>query len=325
MKRFYFKVFCFIFPIALFAFPIDYFISERLKNTHDYPAEYEIWNNIYNSSIDVNVAIYGSSRAKNHFDPKIIEDSLKLKSFVLGIDGHNFLLQYLMHKEYFKYNSQPNIIIYSVDLWSLVERKDLFQMNQFMPFMLWNIDIYDFTNSLKGFSRWDYFIPLIRYSGDFLLISKIFSNNTDNYYYNGYRGIEDEWNNDLAKARNEFGTAKIEIDPRTLDLMEQFIVELQEKKIDLIFVYSPDYVGGHAFFKNREEIIYIFNSLSEKFSIPFLDYSNDPICKEKKYFHDNSHLNKEGAELFTQKLIVDIKKQLVVKRTINNAGIALND
>ncbi|MBE2208298.1 MAG: hypothetical protein IAE84_11975, partial [Saprospiraceae bacterium] len=78
-----------------------------LKQTKKAPGEFEVWNDIYNSNVNCDIAIYGSSRAWVHIDPKILSHILQLNVYNFGIDGHNFWLQYLRHIEFLKYNPKP--------------------------------------------------------------------------------------------------------------------------------------------------------------------------------------------------------------------------
>lgn len=293
----------------ILAIPLDIFISQKLKTNHDSPGELEVWYDIYHSNINANIAIYGSSRAWVQLDPAIFEDSLGLHTYNFGMDGQNIRLQYLRHSEYFKNNSAPETIILSLDVFTLAKRKDLFQLDQFLPYMLWNPTIYEYTKSYQGFNKSDYFVPLIRYFGRTDALTKAFSANSDEKFrYNGFRGRDSEWNNDLENAQNYNKDFSISIDSPSVKLFEQLISDLINQKINLIFVYTPEYIEGQAFVKNREEIMSLFHSFSSKYSIPFFDYSTDIISQQKEFFYNASHLNKTGAELFTQKFVSDLKK-----------------
>lgn len=315
MRRFVIKSLLIFLTVILLMIIADYYISENLKESHSPPGEIEVWNDIYNKKIDADIAIYGSSRAWKHISPKIIEDSLNLKVYNFGIDGHNFWLQYLRNKEYLKHNKHPNLIILAVDVFSLAKRKDLYQLNQFLPYMLWNNNFKKFTSSYSGFDYEDYYIPFIRYYGQ-LKGLKLNSSKTNNesYRYKGYKGMEIKWSTDLEKAKLKMNHYAIDINSNSINLFEQFLLECKSDKIRVILVYTPEYIEGQKFVKNRQGIIDIFNDFSTKYNLLFLNYSNDEICKKKEYFYNALHLNKKGSELFTSKLSHDIKA-----RTHNNA------
>lgn len=289
-------------------FIADYFISNKLKKNHKSPGEIEVWNDIYSGNINSDIAIYGSSRAWVHIDPSILEDSLNLKAYNFGIDGHNFWLQYLRHKEYLKYNNSPKIILLSVDVFSLQKRKDLYELNQFLPFMLWNKNIIKFTSSYNGFTYKDYYFPLLRYNGKIRKIELDREDNTEiTYRQNGYKGMEREWNTDLAKAKLKMSQYKINMDSSSVNLFNQFLMETKENNIKVILVYTPEYIDGQKFVENRDEIIKVYKEFAEKYNLIFLDYSNNDLCKRKELFYNSSHLNKEGAEIFTRKLSSELK------------------
>lgn len=310
MRKFIKKIIVFSLPIIVFMLIADLYISNQLKNYSGYPGEIEVWNDIYGKNIEVDIAIYGSSRAWVHIDPKILKDSLKLKSYNFGMDGHNFWLQYLRHQEYLKHNKSPKLIILSVDIFSLQKRNDLYQSLQFSPYMLWNDSIYKYTSSYIGFTKKDYFIPLLRYNGNIRKIkNKLISSkyDDDNYRNNGFRGMDREWSDDLKKAKTEIDRYKIKIDPLTIILFDRFLSECKAKNIKVVLVYTPEYTDGQKFTENRKEIIDIYKDFSDKYNLNFLDYSSNNICHKKDLFYNASHLNKNGATIFSRKLCNDIK------------------
>ena len=88
---------------------------------------------------------------------------------------------------------------------------------------------------------------------------------------------------------------------------EQFINECNRDGIKVIFVYSPEYIDGQVFVKNRKEIISKYQYFANKYNLDFFDYSNDTMCMKKEFFYNAEHLNKKGSELFTKKLVRDMK------------------
>jgi hypothetical protein len=304
------KIFYFIMPFALISIVFDYYISEILKNAPSSGAEIEVWNDIYNKNIDVDIAIYGSSRAWVHIDPQQFENHFNVKAYNFGIDNQNFHIQYLRHKEYFKKNSHPRIVILAIDEHSLSVRKDLYNKNQFLPYMLWDLAIWEDTRGYNGFKDLDYFIPLLRYTGEREnIMQAVRNNNQIKQRKNGYRGIEKSWNSDLEKAKSINPHYEIELDTNLIYLLEDFIEAMQKENINLIFVNTPHYIEGQNFVKNRCAILAKIDSLSIENKIPFLDYSDDIMCLEKECFYNSLHLNKEGSALFTKKFILDLERK----------------
>lgn len=313
MRKFIIKITIFSLPIFIVMNIADNYISATLKNNHKYSGEIEVWNDIYEGEINSEIAIYGSSRAWVHIDPKIVEDSLNLKTYNFGINGHSFWLQYLRHKEYLKFNRAPKLIVLAVDIYSLNKRNDLFLKNQFLPFMYWNKNIFEYTSSYEGFAYTDYYVPFVRYYGslrEHSFLSSFRNKNDSNYRYKGYRGKDKKWNNDLKNAKLQMTQYEVSFDPKSVDLFDQFLLECETDNIEVVLIYTPEYIEGQNFIKNRESVIDMFNDFSKKYNLLFIDYSKGDINYKKEYFYNASHLNKTGAELFTKELVLDLKQHL---------------
>lgn len=309
MKKLIRNTAIFILPLILLMFIADWFLSAQLRNSRD--NEFSVWNDIYNGKVKSDVVIYGSSRAMVHLDPDIIRDSLHVSAYNLGINGHNFRLQYFRHKELMKYNGKPGFIIHSVDIFTLARRNDLFNMEQFLPYMLFNEELHQWIKPYLGYKGYDYYLPLVRYYGQFNAVGQALKSafQTENCKsrHLGYAGQNLIWNDDLDKAKRKFPDYRAVVDPETLTLFDQYLRDCQKEGIPVILVYSPEYIEGQDFVKNRNEIISTFSMFAAKYNIPFLDYSNDSISYKKDYFYNASHLNKLGATVFTNKLISDIR------------------
>jgi hypothetical protein len=313
MKKFLTKILLFILPLMIIAFPLDYLISSNLKKSVVHvDGEYLIWNEIYTEKIDVDIAIYGSSRAWIHISPEILQDSLGLSAYNFGIDALNFEYQYFRHKEYLKHNPKPKYIIISGDLFSFESEQGFYNYEQVLPYMLFNDDYYNFRESFKVFSWVDFYVPLTRYFGQTWEMARAAYvaaglENDPPARVHGYMGIERPWNNDLELAEKKHGNIEVVIDKKLLDLFDRFIIECKNDNIQVVLVYSPEYIKGRRFVKNREDIMNLWHSIAEKHNLIFLDYSQDSIGNDIKYFYNSTHLNKQGSQLFSRRLAGDLK------------------
>jgi len=80
----------------------------------------------------------------------------------------------------------------------------------------------------------------------------------------------------------------------------------------VIFVYTPEYIEGQKFISNRNDVLGIVSRFSTKYDIPFYDFSNDSITFQRQYFYNTMHLNKAGAEKFTNGLIGKLKESKLI-------------
>lgn len=314
MRKFIINISLFFLPFILLAYPLDKFLSNNLRKSNLIAVkEYPVWNAIFDSKVNSDIVIYGSSRAWVHIDAPMIQDSLKIRTYNLGIDGHNFWLQNLRHRLLLKFNKKPELIIYSVDIFTLQKRGDLYNKEQFLPYMLWDKDIERSTISYNGFNIPDYYVPLLRYYGKYDHIREAFRlklkpQNNAPTRKNGYEGQLATWNDDFDKAKVGIEKYTANLDTASVRLFEAFLKNAISQKIKVALIYTPEYIEGQEFTKNRNEIINIYKSLGIKYDIPFYDFSNDSMVYDKKYFYNAEHLNKSGAELLTKELIDTLKK-----------------
>lgn len=317
MKKFLIHIFLFLLPIVVSSYFVDCYLSNSLKKSLSHAAgEITTWESLYNGKVDSDIVIYGSSRAWKHIDPAIITNKLGFTAYNLGIDGHNFWLQYLRHKVLLSKNKKPKLIIHSVDAFTLVKRNNLFNSDQFLPYMLWNNQIYQTTKSYDGFNTIDFMLPLIRYYGKLEVFKTVFRvnfrpQNNIALRIKGYQGEDAKWNGDFDTAKKHFGFYQVKLDSASIQLFDDYLKECKAKKIEVMLVYTPEYIEGQYFIKNRAHIIALYVMFSEKYNIKFYDFSKDSICFKKEYFYNAMHLNKTGSTLFTNKLIDTLKNNYV--------------
>jgi hypothetical protein len=315
MKRFIRKTALFVAPLLLLLYPMDYFFSKSLKETSMAQGEYEVWNDIFNGSVNADVAIYGSSRAWVHINPEILEDSLNRAAYNLGIDGQNLWMQTLRHQQYLAHNPYPEMIVHSLDVFTLEPRindYNNYNNDQFLPYLFWH-DYFEDTDLLPPiYDKYDHCVPMLRYQnrGMRVLLSMI------PHYKKGplrTRGLcchEATWNTDFDKAREERGSYEVVIDSATVALFREYLADCQQKNIQVVLVYSPEYIEGQHFVSNRQELFTLLNDIATEFNLPFLDYSSHEMCLNRSYFYNAIHLNATGANHFSRILAHDLKPLL---------------
>jgi hypothetical protein len=323
MKIFIKKVFFFILPLLLFAYGLDFFLSGVLKKSNSFAdGEYPVWNDLYEGKINSDIVIYGTSRALVHIDPGMISSKLHTTAYNLGINGHSFKTQYFRHSLLLKFNKKPKIIIQTLDVTSFVKSNDLYNPDQYLPYMLNNEDMK--LSIYSEYSSLDYKLPVIRYYGKkeaFIEVLKLLAIPSSNKVVRikGYKSKDLKWNNDLMIAQQELGSLKVKSDSSMVLSFEKYLNECSKLNIKVIFVCTPVYIEGQQFVANWTEIMNLYHRLSQKFDIPFFDYSNDSLSLHKEYFYNSGHLNRTGAELLTAKLIDDISKSRIL--TASNSEI----
>ncbi len=283
-----------------------YFTETGLKSS-DYQENAE-WNPIFDGEINADLVITGSSRAWMQINTKIIEDSLGLNAFNLGMNGFHFPMQVCRYQIYKKFNKKPKFMIQILDHFTLQRRNNLFFKSQFIPH-LGDSSLASFTKQYEGFTWASYNIPYFKYFGSkevvFAGLLEYFGlKKFSSPKYKGFDSKISDWTPgfDIEKKNKPEGK-RVGIQYDVVELFENFIKDVKNDGVELILIYPPDYIEFQNYITNRDSVLDIYRSLSSKHNIRFIDYSNDTICKSKKYFYDPTHLNSFGADILTNKII----------------------
>jgi hypothetical protein len=318
MKAFLKRLLFFAMLTSILGIGLDQLLDHLLSQTKEYPGEFEVMNDIYDGAANCDLAIYGSSRAWNHVDPRILQDSLGMSCYNFGLNGQNFWLQYLRHLEFIEHNGRPRYILMSLDMFSFQPKNEIYNKMQFYPYMLFNKNIREYTENYKGFNTLDYYVPLLRYSGKRKALSIIAKNildpkrNAHSFRFRGFAGLDTPWTDDFDNAKAALGVYKVPVDTAIVRLFDEFLDECARTNTKVILLYSPEFIKGQEFVSNRDTIMDIFRDFAAEHDLRFLDYSDDELCHSQNLFFNASHLNSKGANLFSQELARDLKP--IVKR-----------
>jgi hypothetical protein len=301
----------FIINISLFAvlsgslyLTIFWKIEKTLLHS-DY-LDYSEWNDIYSGKQDNEIVIIGSSRARKMVDPIIISQNDSISVYNLGMEGYKIPFQITKYQIYRKRNKKPKICIQIVDHFSLTYRPDLYDIEQFLPYLN-NPDLTIQLKKYEGFSWVDYNLPYFRYFGKsnvilagFLELFKL-----KRFESTGYKGYYPKntaiWEPafDRLKTENPEGET-IKLNQEVVQLMDKFTDKLADDSIKHIIIYAPEYSEFHQYIKNRDSISNIYEAIASKHnSTYFIDFKDSAICHNKSLFYNPTHLNKNGAEIFS--------------------------
>lgn len=230
----------------------------------------------------------GSSRVEFHVNTTLIDKKTGKKSLNLGISGQNLPETFLTLKLLRKQNISAKKYFIQIDEADLIKKskKNFSSVSYFLPYTK-NKEIND---HLKEYDL-DYFedtkIPFYRYMnygykiGYRELLLKIANKKR---MKNFYIGLESLLENDTISNnfKNNYST-------ELLNEISHFGIE---KNIEIIFYTSPYYnVKNDTHFKEV---------LKKKTIFDYIDSITNP-----KLFKDADHLNKHGANKFTEMLIRD--------------------
>ena len=261
--------------------------------------KYGIWNEIFHDEINADVLIMGNSRAWRQYSTAILDSVLGCNLYNVGIDGSCFNRQYIRYKMYRNYQlSKPRCIIQDVGC-TTTGRTYGYDREQFMPYLMYS----DFRACVKKeepMSFGELYIPMYRY---------YVNNFYDEYVkfdfevYKGYAPEIGEWEGKSEDVK----PFSADVDETTMEMFDRYVNEVLNDGIQLVFVFSPVlYVEVEKKILNFNEINQLFYDISEKYEIPILDYTTDKISYDPACFYNATHLNRRGAEMFSDKLAHDL-------------------
>ncbi|MBP5367659.1 MAG: hypothetical protein J6Z01_04360 [Bacteroidales bacterium] len=176
MKKFIIRIFLLLISSYIVSLIIDIPFSKIAEPR----GEFSSWNDLYSNNINADLLIFGSSRAMNHFNPQIIEDSLHISTYNLGLSSARIEISLLRLLEHLRICShKPKYITLEIDWLTIDNAKFLWTPWQIFPYMLYNKNIYKYTHHYQGYYTHFYIIPLARYGKYFLEILRNRYRNND--------------------------------------------------------------------------------------------------------------------------------------------------
>lgn len=323
MKQYIVKVVFFLLPCIILAYPLDILFGRYLKQEFNiFSGEISVWEDIYQKKINPNCFIYGSSVAFVHIDPKIINETTNLDSYNFGADGQKFPFQLQRHNQIIQHLSPPQYIIHCLDMNMFNKIYTPLNKGQYLPYMLWNEGIQnDFKPYPAAYSKADFLIPFWRYRG-IHNSGAILSSLKDRFKSPplrilGYMGQERSWDGKLEWMKKNNKLHDVTPDNNSIIEFEKYIKDITKSKIQLIFVFPPQYYEANDIFVGEDRILSLFDDLSKKYNIPYFNYTADSLCYNKKHFYNSTHLNKEGSQIFSKKFADDFAQYLASKNKSN--------
>jgi hypothetical protein len=261
---------------------------------------YHGYNHIYNDSTYYDVLINGNSRALTQYSPKILDTILDMNTYNLGIDGSAINRQIIKFDRFVSLHGYPRYLIQNIDFFTM-NKSVGFEKEQYYPYFFIDKQLKQMVDESENYFWADKYLPLYRYIGfNEIVLKHLFSKDT---LFKGYLEHDQKYDGSMIE---QMTTVQISRDSEMIQEFDKFLHVLSQNGTQVIFVYAPIY---HEVIKKCEQadLVYeMYDSIASKHNIPILNYFNDSICFDNKYFYNATHLNKTGAELFTSKLARDL-------------------
>jgi hypothetical protein len=290
--------------LLLFVLGMHALITSGLRRIRT--SEFGAWNQMMDGNVNAQVVITGSSRAAVQYDPRTIEHTTGKTAFNLGRNGSQTDIQLAVLKSYLRHNRKPDVVIHNLDAFTFVTSREIFDPAQYVPYL----DDPELYQALKAIDKNQWksrYIPLYGYVAEDMNftwmrgVQGFFGRSPAEDYFLGFNPRFREWGPefDRYKEANKAGVS-FDIEPAGLKVLEELAQVCKDNGIELIFVYSPEYVEMQSLEKNRPEIFARFRDLADRYNIPVWDYSQSALSSDRNNFYNSQHLNAGGAAVFSQ-------------------------
>ncbi len=246
-----------------------------------------IYYSLFKKSADV--LILGSSTANHHYNSKMMEDSLGMSVYNSGLDGRDMVYFDVVLQSTIKRHVPKYVLldIGSVHLdgnWidRIGDTKLYYGVNEAVT------QYYD--NETDWQQRLKLISALYRYNKTFsyLIRVKIDQPNT----LNGYAPLYG-----IREPVEKVFVDNFSVDPKELNHLDSIVSTCKNYGVELIFIQSPQALDNINF---DSWII----DYSNKHGIKLLQENNDCLYYDNPgLFYDGSHLNAEGADIFTKRIV----------------------
>ena len=296
------KILFYFFLVVVLSWILDLGIQQGIRSNRS--GLYDKFNKIFQQQNNYNLLIVGSSRAECHFNPAIIDSLCGYNSFNIGVSGSNNSFTYGIYKTYLSKSAAPKVVVMNIDFHFAHESSDtIYEFPRFFPYLNNELLFDELKKRDERFYLFKY-LPFYKlcFMGDkYLNISARGYINKPGIYdtdcYKGFQAINPIQFKNLSTE--DAGSYKASVLQENRDYLDSIIVLSRKNNSKLVFVVSPTYIKGINRIVNQDEQIGVFESIAKKNDIPFLDYTDDPICSDSTLFADFYHMKKEGAQKFS--------------------------
>ena len=304
--------------ICTWAFiPVSKGLSKYYGNNYDH------LNEILEKTTPYDLLFSGSSRTLYQIYPKIIDSICGMSSFNAAITGARIADFELILKGYLVNHPAPKVYILNIDLNSFSRSKEIRQYPEYYSFL----NNKEVSNTL---AKYGYHPELVKLF-PFIAIMDLDDYNKEN----ALRLLIGK--GDIAMPGGDIAdkgfvmidsmtpytpaAERLTIYDESLGALKEIIKLCKQKKIKVIFTYSPEFnLGYQKLIYNSDSILTMIGNIANQNNITYLRDDKLDICKEKDLFWNVNHLNKRGAMIYSAILAKEINTILALHTdSINHA------
>jgi hypothetical protein len=316
------RIACFFAIVVVLIFVMNAMITSGLRRLRT--SAFGASNQIMEGKVNAQIVISGSSRALAHYDPRRIEAITGRTAFNLGRNGAQTDMQVAFLKAYLAHNQKPEIVVHNLDAFTFVTTREVFDPVEYTPY-LYDRDLYSALGKINPNIWKSRYLPLYGYVVEdmnftwVLGLKGFWGWSPPEDFFLGFNPRSKKWTEDFEhmKANNPNGV-RFDIEPAGIRVVEDLIQVCRQNGIQLILVYSPEYIEMQSLTNNRAEVFGLFHELADRSHVPLWDYSDWKYAGNQELFQNSQHLNATGAAIFSDDLANRLKVYLAAQS--NPAG-----
>jgi hypothetical protein len=261
------------------------------------------------------VLVLGSSRARHHVVPLILQERLSASVFNAGLDGHDFLCAIMLLDLWTRSHPPPKVILLHVDPISLLySKRELARTSIFSGYFRESERVRSIL-LMRGKYEWlKYLSSSYRFNGKVLPIIKNLAMRSD-VTSDGYAGLKGSHQSGALQAADLVESATDHYSDPFWDLKLGYLAEIARYcKVNgtrLFLFHSPRPQEDLSVLADWSKRLTALQSSDE--GVEFLDLAaraHEVIDGRPDLFWDKSHLNSKGAEIFSTLLADEISSRL---------------
>lgn len=250
------------------------------------------------------VLMLGASRMKNTLNPRIFDSITGLNSFNAGASAARILEQKMILDAYLLRHKPPKYLLMTLDLAGMETDHYIYLYSDYLTCtdvapVKKMLDKEGVHTSLYKFFPFLLTVEMNDYYKGIMLrnLARQKEIREDDFIYKGYVSnttdtiISDKLGNERNGVYNE----------KSIRALQAIIDTAKKHSIKIVFTYAPEYKSLNAkSVDNMHQMFELFQNIAAKNGIPFHRHDTLPMCMERRYFANNGHVNRIGADVYSR-------------------------
>lgn len=268
------------------------------------------------------VVVFGSSRAKHHYIPSLLEENTGTSFFNAGIDAQGILCHYgileLILDEY-----APQAVVLDLNTEDIRYRAGSTSLDKLSVLLPYYSRDNEALNSLllkrSKFERLKLLSRSYPYNSQLLPLVK-YTMNPDSAGTVQSRGYVPYHGSDVLDIVEIASESEVKAVPTQTPVADQFHLKVlrdfvsaaKQRDVKVIACLGPLWAKQGQDLINHDAMVEVYETVLAEMNVPLvrIDSTTETAFRDPKLYKDRIHLNQEGAELFSQVLAERIQPLL---------------